>query len=469
VDVHGPRPKWARRVPLAEVMAPRSRGSTTAPSGGSTIGEAGEGELTLAFSFPNSDGPAIALAEAEAREVVLGRDDDCTVSLPGAEVSRRHAAIQRQGRAVVLRDLDSRNGSFVNGRRVTAIVLENGDVVRIGGWVGVVTRQPGALGVLAPGLYAGPRLRRTLSEAERAAPSDLPILIEGETGTGKEAVARAIHVWSRRRGPFVAVNCAAFPEALAEAELFGYRRGAFTGADRPSLGHFRAAEHGTLLLDEIGDLPLSLQAKLLRVIEQREVLPLGESSPVALDVRLLAAAQEPLSRAVSEGRFRADLFARLDGLTVHLPPLRERPAEIPYLFAQLLLEHSGSRPPEVDARLVERLCLYDWPFNVRELVLLVKRLLVLHGGAPALKLGHLPERMRESTSKESPEAVLEPVQEPPELSELAAALRASAGNVAKAAAALGISRQRAYRMMQGRTEIDLDSLRDGQGDAEQPE
>jgi len=448
-------------------MVPRSRGSTTAPSGGSTLGEAGEGELTLAFSFPKSDGPAVVLAEAGtgARELVLGRDDDCAVPLPGADVSRRHAALQKQGRAVVLRDLDSRNGSFVNGRRVTATVLEEHDVVRIGGWVGVVTREPGPLGVLAPGLYAGARLRRTLSEAERAAPSDLPILIEGETGTGKEAVARAVHGWSRRRGPFVAVNCAAFPEALAEAELFGYRRGAFTGADRPSLGHFRAAQHGTLLLDEIGDLPLSLQAKLLRVIEQREVLPLGESSPVALDVRLLAAAQEPLSRAVSEGRFRADLFARLDGLTVPLPPLRERPAELPYLFAQLLLDHSGGRPPEVDARLVERLCLYDWPFNVRELVLLVKRLMVLHGGERALKLWHLPERMRETATKDGPEPAVEAVSEPPELSELAAALRASGGNVAKAAASLGISRQRAYRMMQGRTEIDLESLRD----QEQPE
>ncbi|MDQ2647324.1 MAG: sigma 54-interacting transcriptional regulator [Myxococcota bacterium] len=448
-------------------MAPRTRagGSTTAPSGGSTLGEAGEGELTLAFSFPRTDGPTLSFAEIGAREALLGRDDDCTVPLPGAEVSRRHAAIQKQGRAVLLRDLDSRNGSFVNGRRVTAVVLDEGDVVRIGGWVGVVTRQPGALGMLAPGLYAGPHLRHRLSEAERAASSDLPILIEGETGTGKEAAALAIHGWSRRRGPFVAVNCAAFPESLAEAELFGYRRGAFTGAERPSLGHFRAAQHGTLLLDEIGDLPLSLQAKLLRVIEQREVLPLGESSPVALDVRLLAAAQEPLSRAVSQGRFRADLFARLDGLTVRLPPLRERPAEIPYLFAQLLLDHSGSRPPEVDARLVERLCLYDWPFNVRELVLLVKRLLVLHGGEPALKVGHLPERMRENAAKESPEPAVQAVQDPPELSALAAALRASGGNVAQAAAALGISRQRAYRMMQGRSEIDLDSLRE----QEQPE
>ena len=357
----------------------------------------------MAFLFPRTDGPVALLAEAGQRELVIGRDEDCALVLAGSEVSRRHAVIRLEGRLPVLSDLESRNGTFVNGRRASAIVLESGDVVRIGGWVGVVTRETGALGVLGPGLYAGPGLRKTLSAVERAAASDLPILIEGETGTGKEAVARAIHAWSGRTGPFVAVNCAAIPEALAEGELFGYRRGAFTGAERANLGHFRAAQQGTLLLDEICDLPLGLQAKLLRVLEQREVQPVGESTAVALDVRVLSAAQASLAQAVAEGRFRADLFARLDGLSVRLPPLRERPAEIPYLFAHLLLDHSGSRPPEVDVRLVERLCLYDWPFNVRELVLLVKRLLVLHGAEPVLKLGHLPERMLAEVNQDKAE------------------------------------------------------------------
>jgi transcriptional regulator of acetoin/glycerol metabolism len=443
------------------VVAVRARSPTTVPSARSTLGGAGSGALALAFLFPRTDGPVALLAEAGEREIVIGRDEDCTLVLSGSEVSRRHAVIRLEGRVPVLSDLESRNGSFVNGRRATAIVLEHGDVVRIGGWVGVVTRETGALGVLAPGLYAGASLRKTLSAAERAAPSDLPILIEGETGTGKEAVARAIHTWSGRRGPFVAVNCAAIPEALAEGELFGYRRGAFTGAERGNLGHFRAAQQGTLLLDEICDLPLGLQAKLLRVLEQREVQPVGESTAVALDVRVLAAAQESLSRAVAQGRFRADLFARLDGLSVRLPPLRERPAEIPYLFAHLLLDHSGSRPPAVDVRLVERLCLYDWPFNVRELVLLVKRLLVLHGADRVLKLGHLPERMLAGDDEDDADRALKSAPELPELSELVIALRASGGNVAQAAAALGISRQRAYRMMQGSADIDLDSLRQG--------
>src|SRR6185369_13336340 len=259
---------------------------------------------------------------------------------------------------------------------------------------GLVTRESGPFGTLAPGVFGGQRLRDVLAPIELAAHSDLPIVLEGQTGTGKELVARAIHDWSGRAGPFVAVNCAALPEALAEGELFGYRRGAFTGAEQASLGHFRAAQGGTLLLDEVCDLPLSLQAKLLRVLEEREFQPLGEAKPSKLDVRVLAAAQGSLSQAVERGQFRPDLLARLEGLTATLPPLRERRAEIPYLFTRLLVTGSGSRPPEVEARLVERLCLYDWPFNVRELALLVKRLLVLHGAEPILKVQHLPERFQ---------------------------------------------------------------------------
>lgn len=370
----------------------------------------------------------------------------------------------------MLMDLESRNGTWVNGRAIKATVLVEGDVVRIGGWVGVVTNAVDSLGTLAPGLYGGQRLRDAVGPAEQAAKSDLPILLEGETGTGKEAVSRAIHTWSGRSGPFVAVNCAALPQALAEGELFGYRRGAFTGAEQASTGYFRAAQHGTLLLDEVCELALPLQAKLLRVLEQHEVHPLGEVKPIKLDVRVIAAAQEPLASAVARARFRADLFARLDGLSVRLPALRERRAEIPYLFVRLLVEGSGGRPPGVDVRLIERLCLYDWPFNVRELSLLVKRVLVLHGAEPKLTLQHLPERFRQELSVAADP--LPPVAraprgsaDVPELDELLEALRASGGNVARAAQALGISRQRAYRMMQGRPDVDLDALREPGSDS----
>lgn len=449
-------------------MRQRPIGQTTTPSLTASIGSEGPQALRLAWLFPRTDGPVLELPRGRTKDAVIGRDDDCDLVLPGQDVSRRHALVRGEGALDLLLDLDSRNGTFVNGRAIQSLVLGVNDVVRIGGWVGVVTTAGGELGSLAPGLFGGAALREALSAAQRAAHSDLPILLEGETGTGKEAVSRAIHDWSGRSGPFVAVNCAALPEALAEGELFGYRRGAFTGAEQASLGHFRAAQRGTLLLDEVCELPLSLQAKLLRVIEQREVQPLGESTPTKLDVRILAAAQEPLIRAVEQGRFRADLYARLDGVTVRLPPLRERRAEIPYLFSRLLVADSGARPPPVDVRVVERLCLYDWPFNVRELTLLVKRLLVLHGAEARLKVQHLPERMRgepapsvaASSAPDAEAHAHKPSEDAPELSRLLEALRASGGNVARAAQALGISRQRAYRMMQGRPEVDLDSLRE---------
>jgi len=444
-------------------MAARHSGETTAPSFGSTLGDADTSALALNWLFPKSDGPTLDLLTLSG-EAVIGRDEDCAVMLSGSDVSRRHASVRREGAVLLLSDLQSRNGTFVNGRRVRSIVLQNDDVVRVGGWIGVVTRLRGPLGSVAPGVFAGPALRKALAPAELAAQSDLPILLEGETGTGKEAVSRAIHGFSRRSGPFVAVNCAALPEALAEGELFGYRRGAFTGAEQASLGHFRAAQRGTLLLDEIGDLPLGVQAKLLRVLEQREVQPLGESTPVRLDVRVIAAAQSPLARAVQEGKFRADLYARLDGVCIRLPPLRERRAEIPYLFTRLLLQEGGGQVPNIDVRLMERLCLYDFPFNVRELSLTVKRLLVLHGSEPTLKVTHLPERMQGESSDAVPVVRQEPAKtaEPgaPDFDALLGALRASGGNVAKAAHALGISRQRAYRMMQARPELDLGALRD---------
>lgn len=303
-------------------------------------------------------------------------------------------------------------------------------------------------------------LAERLGALAKVAPSDLPIILQGETGTGKEIVARTVHGMSRRSGSFVAVNCAALPEALAEAELFGYRRGAFTGADRGSSGVFRNADGGTLLLDEVCDLPAPVQAKLLRALEQREVQPLGEARPVAVDVRVIVAAQTPLRESVQRQQFRADLFARLDGISIDLPPLRKRIADVPTLFSRLLSTHNAGRVPGLDAELVERLCLHDWPFNVRELVGLAKRLMVVHGHEVTLEAMHLPEVMQALAGTETaPESGAAPAESGVlELRTLMAALRASRGNVAEAAAVLGISRQRAYRMMHAES-IDLDVVR----------
>ena len=433
------------RTTEAEALSPR-RGETEAR------------ELALKWLFPRPDEPAVVLPGEDQSDRVIGRDDSCDVRLASSDVSRRHAALRSggPGRPVEIADLGSRNGIRVNGRQVATAPLHAGDVVRVGGWVAVVTDAPGEFKQIAPGLLGGPTLQRALAPMGRAAGTMLPIVLGGETGTGKEVVTRAIHAWSRRPGPLVAVNCAALPEALAEAELFGYRRGAFTGAERASVGFFRGAEGGTLLLDEISELPLPLQAKLLRVLEEKEVQGLGEARPVPIDVRIVAAGQQPLTEVVRQGRFRGDLLARLDGLTVRLPPLRERREDVPRLFSYFLNDLTQGQVPAIEHDLIERLCLHDWPFNVRELVLLVRRLIALHDAASTLRATDLPARM--GAVAEHPVVQPKGAPEPVELPALVAALRAAGGNVARAAATLGITRQRAYRLMEGQA-IDLENLR----------
>jgi len=442
---------------------------TTMPSKRTNAQGSSQAALAIRWVFPNPRGMLTRLSD---ERILLGRDDDCQVKLPSKETSRHHAEIRRDGPFFILKDLGSRNGIFVNGEQVQESPISPGQILRLGEWIGVaILVSPDAVDpdpvfdLLAANLAGGPVLGPILEQARKAASSSLPTVILGETGTGKEGLAHAMHEWSGRKGPFVAVNCAALVPTLAEAELFGYRKGAFTGADRASPGFFRAAQGGTLLLDEVTDLPESVQAKFLRALEQREISPLGESVPVPIDVRVLAATQIPLPQVVKERRFRADLCARLDGLTIRLPPLRERKQEIAYLFSHLLRLHSGGRPPEVEARLVEQLCLHDWPFNVRELDLLARRLLVLHGHEELLRRSHLPEHIlnRPVAGEPAPApvafvgsgAVSAPnkpeshrARRERELSLLTEALRAHKGSVARAAAAVGISRQRAYRLME---------------------
>jgi DNA-binding NtrC family response regulator len=445
-------------------------GATTITEVPSSPQAGGSAEVFLTWLFPRPGGEPVSLSGPGDGEFLIGRDADCAIHLTGKDVSRRHAVIARRGadRALVIRDLRSRNGVRVNGQEITASPLGAGDIVRLGGWVGVLTATPGAFGEIAPGLVGGVALRNAVAPLVRAAASELSIVIEGETGTGKEVVSRAVHSWSGRGGPLIAVNCAALPEALAEGELFGYRRGAFTGADRASPGFFRSAEGGTLLLDEVSDLPLSLQAKLLRVLEERQVQPLGETRPVPIDVRIIVAGQRSLMESARTGGFRADLLARLDGLTVRLPPLRHRREDIAPLFFHLLRKLGRGPVPAVESDLVERLCVHDWPFNVRELVQLVRRLLVLRDEEPTLSARHLPERIGALAGGPPAFAAIAPIRArvatlpgptvPTDLPALAAALRVSGGNVAQAAAMLGISRQRAYRWMEGQS-IDLEALR----------
>ncbi len=342
--------------------------TTVATTSAGSRGAVDSSNLALVWMFPQPSQPTVGLCLADGGELVIGRDEGCAVHLPGNDVSRRHAALRREatGMGVEIVDLGSRNGARVNGQRVSSAHLRRGDVVRLGGWLGVVTEGLGAWKEIASGLWGGATLQSVLAPLQRAASSDLPVILEGETGTGKEVVTRSVHKWSGRSGPLVAVNCAALPEALAEGELFGYRRGAFTGADKPSQGFFRSAEGGTLLLDEVTDLPLPLQAKLLRVLEEHEVQPLGETRPIPIDVRVVVAGQQSLLEASRQGRFRPDLLARLDGVTVHLPPLRSRREDVSPLFSHFLTDLGRGTVPSVDVDFIERLCLHDWPFNVRE-------------------------------------------------------------------------------------------------------
>lgn len=427
--------------------------------------------LAIRWVFPSRDG---SITRVIPGTTSFGRDPSCVGYLPSASISRKHAEIRwMAGTVPMLRDLDSTNGVFLNGRSISHAPLKVRDVLRFGDWIGVVTSlsddapEKWTFQEVIKGFWAGPALQSALAPGRLAAPSNLSIILQGETGTGKEGVARAIHAWSKRAGPFVALNCAALPESLAESELFGHQKGAFTDAVRANPGYLRSAHNGTLFLDEVVDLPLPIQAKLLRALEQREVVPLGQSNPVSIDVRLVVATQVPLRQAVAENRFRPDLLGRLEGLTVTIPPLRERAEEIPFLFSNLIEQSRGqAAAPRLDPLLVERLCTYNWPLNVREMVQLVHAILALYPDAAVLDDGLLAKLNRgaggiAAPPEASPPIVDEGERQAPELGpeQVLAALKANGGNVKQTAAQLKTSRSRIYRLIEKSESLDLTAIR----------
>ncbi|MEZ5743508.1 MAG: sigma 54-interacting transcriptional regulator [Sphingomonadaceae bacterium] len=308
-------------------------------------------------------------------------------------------------------------------------------------------------------LAADPQSLSIFALADRLAGSDIPVLINGPTGTGKEVLSRFLHARSERAaGPFVAVNCAALPEAMLEALLFGHRKGAFTGATEASEGFLRAADGGTLLLDEIAEMPLPLQAKLLRALQEGEVVPLGATAPVKIDVRVIACANRDLPTEVAEGRFRADLYYRLNVFPLTTRALHARPEDIAPLTLAFVLRHAADTkaPPMVDEDALALLKGHAWPGNVRELENVVRRALVLAQGSETIRAEHIVFDQAVRLVEETPVAMPQPEAGPRKLSSavrdtearaICDALEASGGNRVKAARALGISeRTLRYRL-----------------------
>jgi len=397
--------------------------------------------------------------------LVIGRDPPpAGLKIAQGAVSKQHLTLTPTPAGVVVRDLGSRNGTIVSGTRISGeVLLSHGDLLHVGNTLFKFV-ESGILAFTAAtarpfgfeGVIAGPSLSETIADLAIVAATDLSVLLLGETGTGKEVFARAVHAASGRRGRFVALNCAAIPPTLLEAELFGAKRGAFTGADRDREGLVRAADRGTLFLDEIGDMPLEAQAKMLRLIENKEVLPLGATTPEKSDARLVCATHRDLQELVAAGRFRGDLLARIRQHRVSLPPLRARKEDI-----GMLLRHFLARDKRTDLvadfRSMVVLCHYDWPYNVRELEAVVRRAVALVRG-PTLGERDLPEDVRECAENYGAAGglVARPAIAPvvaqagaitPAADELRALLAKNDGNVAAIARHYGKDRAQVHRWL----------------------
>ncbi|MCL2448079.1 MAG: sigma 54-interacting transcriptional regulator [Polyangiaceae bacterium] len=306
---------------------------------------------------------------------LIGRAAQCPLAIDDPSMSALHAEVRATPDGVRLLDLRSRNGTVIAGNRIVEVYLQAPTEFACGGCslrfvpLGSIDAEYGGSDVTRFGRLVSktPPMREAIERLRKYAASDLPLVITGKTGTGKEVAAQAVHEASARRDkPFVAINCAAVPENLLEDELFGHVKGAFTGADRNYDGMFVAADGGTLFLDELGDMGAAMQAKLLRVLQEKEVRPLGSMRKRKVDVRVLAATNADLPDAVNRGTFRPDLYFRLCSVPIHLPPLQDRLADVPLLVQQILAD-LGRPEVKVDERSLAQLQDAEWPGNVRQL------------------------------------------------------------------------------------------------------
>ncbi len=385
--------------------------------------------------------------------------------------------MRREGLAWVIVDERSKNGLVVNGRRVDRQLLRDGDVIECGRTfflfrVGVSRAADEPLDLdsqeLAselPGLstFHAP-LEQALNALCDVAVTSLPVLILGPSGTGKELVSRALHALSRRRGTLVSINCGALPENLVEAELFGARKGAFTGANDDKPGLVRASDQGTLFLDEIGDLPLRAQPALLRVLQEREVLAVGATKPQPVDLRVVCATHRDLDDLVRQERFRGDLVARISGFVVKLPTLRERLEDFGILVAALLARYGGAETT-LSPEALRMLLRHGWPLNVRELEQCLRAALAL--SPQRIDVAHLPASVRDpapvgpapaSPSSSAPAKALTSEQRA-RRDELVALLTANGGNISAVARHMGKDRVQIRRWIK-QLGIALDGMTD---------
>ena len=414
-------------------------------------------------------------ADRGAERRLDGGEKVLSIAIPDQWMSGTHAAIRRVLGRWILEDSGSKNGTFVEGKLVHRAELADGDVIQLGhafvvfrSFAPLQPHEPVDATVGEPGepglATLRPVLASQLAAAAKIAPSAVSVIIRGETGTGKEVVARALHRLSGRPGELTAVNCGALPDTLVESELFGYRKGAFSGAyeDRPGL--VRAADRGTLFLDEVGDLPLGLQPALLRVLNESEVVPVGATKPMKVDLRVVAATHRDLDQMAARGEFRPDLLARLSGFTLTLPPLRERREDLGLLTAALLQRHLGARARQVTfsepaARALFR---HSWPQNIRELEKSLTVAAALADGG-RIDLPHLPPALRDEGSHEDPTPAAQPRALTPgdekKREELVGLLRENRGNITAVARLMGKARMQVQRWIK-RFGIDPTSFRE---------
>ena len=398
----------------------------------------------------------------ESGTTMVGTHADNQIVLTDASVSRFHLELQIRREGLVVRDLDSTNGTRHEGARIGSITLTGPARLRLGKHTEITIESEDAPAPIGdyPADHFGdvigssPPMRKLFAMLARVAPTDATVLLEGETGTGKEAIAEALHRASHRAaGPCVVVDCASIPRELIASELFGHAKGSYTGAISDKRGLIEAASGGTLFLDEIGELPFDLQPQLLRALEKREVRRVGETRPIAVDIRVLAATHRDLRAMVKSGSFREDLYYRLAVVRCEVPPLRARPGDLPAL-ARHFAEQFGRSAWKLSPALLAELARHDWPGNVRELRNVVERALSLGTlavddevavplGAPAAAGPAANQAILDLPFKEAKAALVEGF----ERDYLVHLLARHRGNISRAALEAGIDRNYIHRLV----------------------